>query len=147
MSKVCAKCKNRQPTSEFHKDSLRPDGLRSSCKSCAAEYHARNRDARNATMSAQQRKRQRSAKYGIAESVGLELRARPCDICGAPPASGKGGTAIDHCGETGAVRGSLCMSCNTGIGKLQHSPEILSRAIHYLTRGADYRTVDREDES
>jgi hypothetical protein len=82
----------------------------------------------------------RSAKYGIADSVALELKSRPCDICGAPPVS----ACIDHCHETGAVRGSLCQDCNTSLGKFRDSPELLARAIHYLTRGADYRAVDRE---
>jgi hypothetical protein len=72
------------------------------------------------------------------------LRDRPCDVCGAEYVDGKGGHAIDHCHETGAVRGTLCGPCNKALGGFRDSPELLARAIHYLTRGADYRAVDRE---
>lgn len=97
---------------------------------------ARNRDRKRA--------HGRSDRYGIAESVGLELRDRPCDICGREQGTSAKAHAIDHCHETGAVRGALCAHCNQALGMFRDSPELLARAIHYLTRGADYRAVDRE---
>jgi hypothetical protein len=39
---------------------------------------------------------------------------------------------VDHDPDTGRARGLLCMECNTGIGELKHSPEILDLAISYL---------------
>ena len=39
---------------------------------------------------------------------------------------------IDHCHDTGAVRGLLCHGCNTGIGSLNDDIELLQRAIDYL---------------
>lgn len=41
---------------------------------------------------------------------------------------------IDHDHETGAVRGLLCMNCNSGLGKLGDTTESLRRAIAYLER-------------
>lgn len=39
---------------------------------------------------------------------------------------------LDHCHRTGLTRGSLCSACNTSIGKLGESVEILKRAIRYI---------------
>ena len=39
---------------------------------------------------------------------------------------------VDHCHETGTVRGILCASCNMGIGCLQDDPAILRSAVNYL---------------
>jgi nitrate/TMAO reductase-like tetraheme cytochrome c subunit len=41
-------------------------------------------------------------------------------------------THIDHCHETGKVRGILCVDCNVGIGHLKHSVHLLKAAIAYL---------------
>lgn len=40
---------------------------------------------------------------------------------------------VDHCHTTGKVRGLLCRQCNTGIGHLSDSVEMLEKAISYLT--------------
>ena len=45
-----------------------------------------------------------------------------------------GNLHIDHCHETGKVRGLLCGKCNRAIGCLDHSPELLKRAIEYLNK-------------
>ena len=118
-TKRCARCGECKPGSEFHKAN----------RDRALVHKAR---------------RQRSVEYGLLDSVALELRARSCDICGALPGSGSRAHYIDHDHETGAVRGILCHGCNTAIGHLHDSPELLARAAWYLTRGADYRDVDQE---
>jgi hypothetical protein len=41
---------------------------------------------------------------------------------------------VDHSHKTGVVRGLLCIACNTGIGMLRDSPELLANAINYLRR-------------
>lgn len=40
--------------------------------------------------------------------------------------------AVDHCHETGKVRGLLCRLCNNAIGALKHDPALLTAAIAYL---------------
>jgi hypothetical protein len=40
--------------------------------------------------------------------------------------------AVDHCHNTLKVRRLLCWVCNTGIGKLLHSPKLLRKAADYL---------------
>lgn len=42
--------------------------------------------------------------------------------------------AVDHCHETGKVRGLLCFACNGSIGKFNDSIELLQKAIEYLKK-------------
>lgn len=39
--------------------------------------------------------------------------------------------AVDHCHETGKIRGLLCLRCNQGIGLLKHNSEWLMAASLY----------------
>ncbi len=62
-----------------------------------------------------------------------------CAICGKfEKRKGRGGNirqlAVDHCRDTSKVRGLLCADCNQGIGMMNHSVDILTRAIDYLKR-------------
>lgn len=38
---------------------------------------------------------------------------------------------VDHCHESGKVRGLLCSKCNQAIGLLNHSPELMRKAANY----------------
>jgi hypothetical protein len=68
----------------------------------------------------------------------LAAQDHRCAICGAGSGwrhrqSGKPKRlAVDHCHETGKIRGLLCDACNTAIGKLNHDPNLLRKAIEYL---------------
>lgn len=59
-----------------------------------------------------------------------------CAICGKPETKSTKGKvyrlAVDHCHDSGKVRGLLCMNCNYGIGHMKHDPKILKAAIAYL---------------
>ena len=41
---------------------------------------------------------------------------------------------VDHCHESGNVRGLLCRNCNDGLGKLGDNFSGIARALFYLTR-------------
>lgn len=60
-----------------------------------------------------------------------------CGICGKPPAPGSRGLVVDHCHETGEVRGLLCTHCNLLLGHAKDDPEVLRRAVRWLETGPD----------
>jgi len=78
-------------------------------------------------------------KYGISSKDYLRMvdeQGHVCKICGE---DGKELTKsrvmkleIDHCHETGKVRGLLCHKCNKALGLLKDNIETLSNAIKYL---------------
>ena len=59
-----------------------------------------------------------------------------CAICGEPETAKRNGKtrwlAVDHCHDSGRVRGLLCGTCNPMIGYAKDNIEILEKAIAYL---------------
>ena len=69
-------------------------------------------------------------KYGVSvgDLVLLDLlHSGRCAICRKSV-----DLVVDHCHDTGSVRGLLCHNCNTGLGLFGDSQEVLQKAIEYL---------------
>lgn len=63
----------------------------------------------------------------------LEKQGGGCAICNRRGADRRlHRLHIDHCHQTGAVRGLLCSGCNIGIGKFRDDPDLLARAALYV---------------
>ena len=46
---------------------------------------------------------------------------------------------VDHCHESGIIRGLLCLKCNSALGKFNDSLELVKSAVKYLEgKGVDY---------
>lgn len=116
---------------------------RSHCKECQAEqaraWYANNPERANDN----RRRHQLRSLYGLTvEQYNALLReqAGVCAVCGKgePNAHGRTGKqfrlSVDHCHETGEVRGLLCQSCNRAIGLLGDDPTLMRKAISYLLR-------------
>jgi hypothetical protein len=72
--------------------------------------------------------------YGITKEAYMEKvkeQKHACAIC--KKSNGKA-LAVDHCHETGIVRGLLCDPCNTALGLLKESPESMQSALAYLAK-------------
>jgi len=108
-------------------------------------YFAKNRIrmlSENAKYRKQNREkiREKSFGYKLKHLYGLSVQQfhqmwenqhGQCEICGTKFKERR--TAqVDHNGDTGNVRGLLCIHCNMGIGALMHDTERLCNAITYL---------------
>jgi hypothetical protein len=87
------------------------------------EEYQRDRDE-----TALRRLRQRLSVYGITPDdyfLMLEEQDGVCALCAQPERHQQAGRivrlSVDHCHETGAVRGLLCRSCNSGLGVLENA--------------------------
>jgi hypothetical protein len=69
-------------------------------------------------------------KYGLNEKMLWKILIAQnggCAICGSTHL-----LSVDHCHETGVVRGVLCRKCNAGIGQLGDDVDRVERATTYL---------------
>jgi hypothetical protein len=79
-------------------------------------------------------------KYGIGNEEYDRMFAKQdglCAICGVSEAkvadkTGPKPLGVDHCHDTGRIRGLLCGRCNQGIGLLLDSPAIMRSAASYV---------------
>lgn len=103
----------------------------SDCKSCAKVRIAESN--RNNDRSLTNRKSALKTKYGLTlEDVDAMYIAQDgcCEIC--RNATKLSDLRVDHCHETGTIRGLLCHKCNVGLGHFNDNIEFLTRAIQYL---------------
>jgi hypothetical protein len=85
--------------------------------------------------------RERERKFGLSlagYSAMVASQDNKCAICRQPETATRKGIvkalAVDHCHATGAVRGLLCVACNTGIGKFKDNRDTMLAAIKYLDK-------------
>jgi hypothetical protein len=113
-----------RPLEDFHRDKNRPSGRTSWCRECKARLCYPNR--RGIIL---------KHLYGITLRDYDEMfhkQASGCAVCGEWP--GEKPLCVDHCHDTGEVRGLLCNNCNTGIGMLRDDPMLVLRAYEYLEK-------------
>lgn len=120
-TRKCSTCKAVKTLDCFH-GSHKNDNISSRCRDCISASFLLYR-------------------YGISVEDFEELRKKQkgaCAICEAhlnikenSTIRGKG-VAVDHCHESGKVRGLLCAKCNQGLGMFKDNPELLNKASEYL---------------
>lgn len=101
-------------------------------KAQSARNYEKRKEAHNVTTRNNTLKR----KYGLTIPQWEELfesQGRACAICGETDVGAENQKFhTDHCHSTNVVRGILCHSCNTGLGKFKDNVETLKAAIKYL---------------
>ncbi|MEU2127712.1 endonuclease VII domain-containing protein [Streptomyces sp. NPDC018352] len=118
-SKRCPRCEEVKPHSQWERNKTSSDGWASYCRECRAE---RNRISYF------------KRKYGLTpvkRDALIADQAGVCCIClDALPEH------VDHCHETGRVRGVLCFSCNAALGQFKDRPDAIRRAAAYVEGNA-----------
>jgi len=71
-------------------------------------------------------------KYGMTVEQYDKLLEKQNGVCAICKRSPEQMLAVDHCHETGRVRGLLCRSCNLGIGHLDDDVSKVWAAMEYL---------------
>lgn len=142
--KTCTKCAVTKPLTDFYYSAngkaAKNKIHKSACKECVKasarkwvqdnpEHHARTRYA-----------------YELARTYGITIeeyealiskQGNGCAICGSVETKvHASGTvfrfSVDHCHESGKIRGILCMTCNRGIGLFRDNAQLLRKAADYL---------------
>lgn len=114
----------------------RRNAPKSHCKTCQQEFNnkwrEKNKEKWRAINKESQKRWRLKNIYKISEIELERLNKRSkgkCEICRIKKAE-----YIDHCHETGKVRGILCRNCNTGIGMFNDDANFLIRASKYLNK-------------
>lgn len=123
------------------------------CKSCGADISDRpvnvlhcSEQCRAATKNLRDPSIEQAKWLNRAYGMTLEERDRlmrgqggRCAICKTKDAKV---WHVDHCHDTGAVRGILCSMCNLGIGHFQDDPVRLRAAARYLSKASGGAQVE-----
>lgn len=132
-TRKCTVCEESKPldSEHFPRGGRCKTGFDYRCKECERARNKAYRDSYDG-------KRQRTAarykrEYGITLSAAEALlvgQGGGCAIC--EKELDWTTFCVDHCHDTGAVRGILCNNCNTGIGMMRDDVELIEAAASYL---------------
>ena len=125
----CTVCTTFRVTSDFARTQLTRArrGNAARCRACVADYDRLRRYGLN-----------RSSYDALLQEQKNQCVICACDLADLPLKH----VHVDHCHESGKVRGILCMECNTGIGKFRNSVTHLLTACDYLINRGIPSNVD-----
>lgn len=138
--------KTKEQTAKYNKEYFARPEVIARAKIRNAKYRKRRQEYKKTAKGKEAEKRYKSKvktrsiiewnriknRYGITKedfSALLEKQNNLCAICFIKPDTR---LHIDHCHQTGKVRGLLCGNCNRALGLLKDNTIFLSKAIEYL---------------
>lgn len=138
--KYCKRCDQTLPVDAFHKASKEKSGLQQWCKLCRKNHDVVGRKQYHRTRYHTNKDGyldwMYKRKYGINLAIYntmLEQQNGTCAVCSGLCVTGRR-LAVDHCHETGEVRGLLCSACNKALGLFKDNVELMNKAIDYLRK-------------
>lgn len=136
LERKCNKCNTIKPVSDFYKD--RPNGSkRYECKQCHLSYYKERWASADKTYRKDRFKSHRKnllGKYNLSPDDYAKLvenQGGCCAVCDVKPDEL---LFVDHCHESGLVRGLLCRRCNMGLGMLGDDLSGIERAYQYMRK-------------
>ena len=152
-TKECNTCGRHLESGLFYKHKRGRFGVRGSCKECESKkdritYNRKDVKAKRMKYQHSEKFSRKAHGYRLKEKYTITLNEYDemyekqngvCAICGKPEKRRNAWghilrLAVDHCHDTGKIRGLLCCNCNMGIGNLQHDVQVLAKAIIYLKK-------------
>lgn len=144
--KECGKCGLTKPIEQFVKAKHCLGGRTGQCKPCKAIVMAEWKAATGyieVRKTKPKKKTQKASriqnvfrKYNITPEFYDDLHASQggvCALCRTPGRSNRWGRlSVDHCHETGLIRGLLCAACNSALGMLGDTEKRIQRALDYV---------------
>ena len=159
--KHCSKCDQLRPLTDFSKHKKTKDGLQCYCIACfkltSKQWYVLNKEhSKSKSVTWNKANKDKRSKISnnwyqknISKVKGIALKREYnlsmeqydqllsqqnncCMVCHKNQVLFKKKLAVDHCHETGKIRGLLCDGCNRGLGFLKDSIEVLESAITYL---------------
>ena len=128
-SKPCGKCGIVKTFDSFYDDRRYKTGKASYCKECHSAYY-------KARCPEKRRLEAVKSKYGLSKEEYYQLKLsanNTCQTCGTPEGDSKSTKlVVDHCHETGKVRGMICDKCNRALGLVGDNIQTLQNLITYL---------------
>lgn len=144
-TRICRVCEVEKELSDYYKP--RPNGSeRKECKECHSKYYKNKWKGDNGEYKKARLKAGR--KYLLREKYGITLeqyddmlnsQGGVCAICSSPPK--RYHLSVDHCHETGDIRGLICRSCNFGLGYFGDTPESIKAVLDYV---CNYKGISDE---
>lgn len=123
----------------FPKAKSKKRGYAWECKSCKIERRNKKKESMSTEeWNAQNKGYWLQHKYGISlEEYNAKVKEQnhKCAICFTDEVDVfKQTLYVDHCHNTGKIRGLLCHSCNVGLGVFKDSNTLLDNAKEYLRK-------------
>lgn len=143
--KFCNGCFNVKIHEDFGRNLEKSSGLRDKCKPCRNAQRVANRKANRQKFLAYEhteRYKKQQFIYTLKRNYGITLddfnlmlttQNNKCRICNQEERhKNKKILSVDHCHESGKVRGLLCHRCNVILGLIKENTNVLENAISYL---------------
>ena len=125
-ARACSRCGKEKPVTSFYRA-----GTRGRCGIC---MECMNTD----------RVAKLAEKYGISECEFWGMwfvQSGRCPLCGVemrPIGTDANSATIDHCHDSGRIRGLLCGACNKQLGGYERCLRIKAKVESWLARGRQY---------